>query len=104
MQEMEIFDAGWAVWMRVLVAAWLSAVCSAMWLGTAVLFEDAQASYGVSRSALNLVSNMYLGAYCLASPLCAFVVDRAGLRTALLVTSAAQISPAEALKREVDAA
>lgn len=70
--------------LQVFVACLLSSVCAVNWLGLAAVLESAEKYYGRSDSVMNAITNLYLGVYCVTCMPCGYVVDRMGVRFAVL--------------------
>ena len=71
--------------MQLMAASMLSGLCAVNWLGLAAIFSEAKSFYGVGPSALNAVSTLYLGIYCVTCFPCAFVADKWGVKMALIL-------------------
>lgn len=85
-----IVGSSWSVF----VGCLLSASCAINWLGVAAVLEDARHYYGKSPMVLDMVSNLYLGLYCLTCMPCGFIVDRKGILFATLCGAATQAAGA----------
>lgn len=72
----------------------LSALCAINWLGVAAVLDHACAYYGHGRRTLDLISNLYLGLYCLTCMPCGYVVDMRGVRFASVLGAASQAAGA----------
>lgn len=78
----------------IFVGCLLSAACAINWLGVAAVLDDARHYYGKSPMVLDMVSNLYLGLYCLTCMPCGFIVDRKGVRFATLCGAVTQAAGA----------
>jgi uncharacterized membrane protein YqaE (UPF0057 family) len=62
-----------------------SALSAVMWIALAPIEGIAQTGYGVSSTAINLISLLFLILYLPASILCMYTVEKYGTRTTLLI-------------------